>query len=183
MDNLEQLWCQTIRINEDDYGKCISSSSSQELVCFISDTNYICVYEHMNPDKPIVKKVEGEVLKQIHYLAVHDVIFLATDYELLLCDRHTFQCNICYVSEEKIVALAWNPVETTIVIIDEKDKIFLCNFSTPKFESEYSSDLNADVPSSVYVGWGSENTQFQGPKSQQQKVKEKGKIKSLLKLF
>lgn len=178
MDNLEQLWCQTVRLNESEYGKCISCSSSQDLVCFISDTNYIGVYDHVNPDKLIAKKIEGKEVKQIHYLAVHDVIFLATDYELLLYNRHTFQYDVHYVSEKKIIAFAWNPAETAVVLIDEADKIFLCNFSTPKFDNLYSNDLYADVPSSVYVGWGSENTQFQGPKSRQKKVKEKGKHKS-----
>ncbi|XP_018573163.1 elongator complex protein 1 [Anoplophora glabripennis] len=173
MDNLEQLYGQSVKIDVTECGNCISYSSSQELTCFISDKNYVCIYEHANLDRPIAKKIEGKELKQIHYLAVYDVIFLATDYEFILCDRYTFQCNVSYLSEKRIVALAWNPSETAVVIIDEVDKIILCNFSTPKFEIQNSNYLSAEVPGSVYVGWGSENTQFQGLTGRQHKGKEK----------
>ncbi|KAJ8937402.1 hypothetical protein NQ314_011888 [Rhamnusium bicolor] len=173
MDNLEELGCHFVRTNEQEYGKTVACAVSEEITCFITENNYLCVCEQDKLENIglATEIIEDDNLKYIRFLAMHNVIFVASSYQLLVFERN-LQSHTNHSIQSPIAELAWNPTETLLVVISKNEEVVLYSYSRDSmFEIKSTIKLNADVPNSLYVGWGSENTQFLGPKSRQLKEK------------
>lgn len=167
MDNLEALECRLFGVNEEIYDSPVICSFREGIACFITGQNYLCIHEEAkHTDVAISRRVEGlnDVVSHIQYLAMHNAIFLASKFNLIILDRNTLKMNIRHKLGTAIIEASWNPMETSLVLISGNHEIYLYSFSGTSFEIKYSSLLYANVPASVYVGWGSENTQFRGLK-------------------
>nr|XP_023024102.1 elongator complex protein 1 [Leptinotarsa decemlineata] len=89
------------------------------------------------------------------------------------------QKKISCVTEKSIAELSWNPAETLLVIIENDYNIYSYTFTGVSFDLKYTSQLTADVPIPVLVGWGSQNTQFRGPKQKHSREGEQSEVKQI----
>lgn len=66
--------------------------------------------------------------------------------------------------ESKINAIEWNPLEEVVAVVFENGNIevFSVDYENGELFSQGHSTLGTKVPDTVYVGWGSKDTQFRG---------------------
>ncbi|KAG5861018.1 hypothetical protein JTB14_000660 [Gonioctena quinquepunctata] len=182
MDNLEEIYCSLVSVNEIGEDKQLGSSYTDSVACIITSKSLV-VYEEGLNDLPKVHEIKGVVgsLKYVKYLSIYDIIFLATENELIKFNHHTLETQVCSVTKNPIIAISLNPAETIIVVIESDYSFFSYTLSEITLDIKYTSNLTDIVPVSDCVGWGSQNTQFRGPKQKDSKeAEEKCEVEQLL---
>ncbi|XP_060518646.1 elongator complex protein 1 [Cylas formicarius] len=177
MDNIEVFFREVKEINQQDAGNINIGHLGDNASCFSTDKNHLYLYEkqidHVNPIGENIRDV-----KNLIYLSVRGVLFLTNDFDLIIYKIKSKEFVVVYSFAVKIESLAWNPNETCLVVCDYEETlyglIFECNIDLQeyKFIEAWKSCLQDPVPNSVYVGWGSYNTQFKGSKKGEEEIKE-----------
>ncbi|CAG9816807.1 unnamed protein product [Phaedon cochleariae] len=169
MDNLELLHCQSVEVTEKISGNqrayCYAEGSSH-VVC--GKTLYIYDDKKGNYSNHHIDKITGD-LKYVRYISLNDIVFLATEKELLIFDHKRETSHIGHMMKKSLVEISWNPTDTLLVAIESDYNISTFTFSkiSHSFDIKHTVSLDAAVPIPVLIGWGSQNTQFKGPKQRQ----------------
>lgn len=165
MENIEELYCQLTEIKLDQTATEIFFDYSDDVVCEVHD-NKLTVYQEGNTDDNISNHTIDVTDKLIYvkYLSIFNVVFLATENELILYDTENKTKLFTLALENPVDEISWNPLETLLVVIHKNFEItsYVCTRHFIEFQNK--SYLGANVPVPVLSGWGSIYTQFQGPK-------------------
>lgn len=179
MDNIELFNTYGISINCNK-NKIIKACSHADdnIVCFIADSNTLFIYNKIENTRKHFElpDIRGEV-KYIQHLPLSSAIFLCSETELAIFDIAKEKTTVVHTLESKILDLAWDFIQSAVVLIDIEYQIYLYSVGSPLENSPCSlfnictTQLTSKVPESVMVGWGSQSTQFQGPKQKQKEEK------------
>lgn len=179
MDNIELFNTYRIRINCNK-NKIIKACSHTDdnILCFIADTNTLSIYNKIESTSKYFElpEIQREV-KYIQHLPLCSSIFLCSETELAIFDIAKEKTTVVHTLESKILDLAWDSIQSALVLIDTEYQLYLYSVGSPHENSPCSlynickTQLTSKVPESVMVGWGSQRTQFQGPKQKQKEAK------------
>ncbi|XP_030756174.1 putative elongator complex protein 1 [Sitophilus oryzae] len=155
------------------------SSIGDHACCFMTERNELCVADNFK-DIKIIELAEylNDNIVQVKYLSFWHCVFVGTENSFIITDLKTSKTVNLQTPTNNITYLSWNPNETCLIVVDKLEHIFALNFQVvitnecPKFKfiTLRKAHLNDPVPNSVYVGWGSHNTQFKGSKKIQEQT-------------
>lgn len=188
MDNLELFSSCDFKIDINRSNNIRSCSYvDASIICFICDNNCMYIYNRVEDEHKIYPITEVERnLKYIQHLPVHKAIFLCTETEFAIFDIVTEKTEVVHTLEKEILDLVWDSIQSVLVLVDIEYELHVYSFSNSTAESSFSfintfkTNLTSKVPDSVMVGWGSESTQFKGPKQNKhkgEKIVEQSKFK------
>lgn len=106
---------------------------------------------------------EFQFVSALEYLSFENKLFFTTSNELVYYSLDSEELRHIPL-EQNIACTAWNSTQETLAVVFENSEVATYNID---YESGIArrlakSELGAKVPQTVYVGWGSANTQFRG---------------------
>lgn len=124
------------------------------------------LYKHdttLNTSEELCPQIFNDIIS-IKVLEIEQKVCLVTKHTLHIVDPKGDN-EIQIVSfEEEIAAIEWSLSEEAVVIVFENGNIavFSVDYENGEIFSQGSSSVDAKVPDTLYVGWGSKDTQFRG---------------------
>lgn len=182
MDNLELFFTHCLKIDITKCGQTKACSHiDSKLTCILCENNTLCLFVNRETEDRIffqITEIKNDLV-YIQHLPVHSSIFLGSNLELAVFDINTGKTRVEHILEKKILHLAWNSTQSILVVIDADYELHSVSYVDISMEGSFSLIKNVQVkltlkvPEAVIVGWGSQNTQFQGPKHKKhQEVKK-----------
>ncbi|CAG9862706.1 unnamed protein product [Phyllotreta striolata] len=164
MENLEELRNYSSKLRLQNVQGPIKFDYSDSLILAVYNQTLIVYDESEISENEQVHKIEtSNPLKYVKYLTMYSTVFLATDTQLILYDIDQ-RTILTQKNVNAIVELSWNHLETLFVVIDSNNLITSYNCTRNIINPKDTVQLSAPVPIPALVGWGSQRTQFQGPK-------------------
>ncbi|KAL1493327.1 hypothetical protein ABEB36_011402 [Hypothenemus hampei] len=169
-EKVKQSLPDTILLNE----VCLDN----KLCCFFKKPGTLCIFDSNGISNEIEINLQSDIV-QIAYLNIWNVIFIATESEMVVVNVEDSKQSKTEHLNAKIIQTLWNPSQTFLVILDEFD--VLTGYSLRTSEKEFekfefvpcAKGLLTEVPpNSIYVGWGAQNTQFKGSRKHEEVVEE-----------
>ncbi|XP_057660763.1 elongator complex protein 1 [Diorhabda carinulata] len=172
MENIEELYCHLTEIELHKPTTEIYFDYSDDVVCQVHNNN-LTIYQEGNIDDNIIQNYNIDVTDKViyvKYLSIFNIVFLATENELILYDIENKTKLFTLSVENPIIEICWNPLETLLIVIHKNYEItsYVCSKYSIEFQNK--SYLGANVPVPILSGWGSIYTQFQGPKKMKKNV-------------
>lgn len=179
MDNVE-LFCST-EFQIDNTCENIKACSIVQAskFCFVYGKNTLYIQDGVEGNKQIFEIEQLECnFKYIQHLPLNKSIFLASKSELAIFDLVTEKIIVVHHLQKEILDLAWDPIQSILILIDADFQLFAYTYSTlildsSSFTNIFHAQLTSKVPESVMVGWGSQSTQFKGPKQNKRATEPK----------
>lgn len=156
----------------------LKSCFGDHVFCFITTKHQLCIAEGLKDINviDIAHLIEDTVI-DLKYLNFWHYVFIATESTIVIVDPRLREGVVLDSPTNKIKSISWNPNETCLLIVNEEETIFGLHFQVINAEKQQynfvpltPAHINDSVPNSVYVGWGSHNTQFKGSKKTEEKV-------------
>uniref|UniRef100_A0A6P7GHW4 Elongator complex protein 1 n=1 Tax=Diabrotica virgifera virgifera TaxID=50390 RepID=A0A6P7GHW4_DIAVI len=163
MNNLEELQCHLVGFENSE--NQIAFDYSDGLICSIEKNRLIIYGNNKSTENRSIHTINVPgTLQYVKFLSMYDIVFLATETDLILYEVLNKKILFTLSVDSPILNLAWNPLATLLVVIHENYDVTSYVYTKQFIELRDKSSLNAAVPIPVLSGWGSINTQFQGPK-------------------
>ncbi|CAH0562604.1 unnamed protein product [Brassicogethes aeneus] len=159
MNNLELFHRKKVPLDLQDV---IYGLYENDFVIYIKN-NILYVHEHgIITSTHSLDKYSDKVVK-LYFNCLDNIVGVVTDNEVVIVDLPTGKIDI-FVPGPKIISAEWNPQGTTVLLIYQNYDVaqFYSNISDLNWTPHATSSLNDDVPNSIYVGWGHQETQFKG---------------------
>lgn len=125
----------------------------------------------------ILSPVEYNHIIAFEYLTFENKLFIATSNGLVYYCPQT-EDTITVPFEQQLAAAAWNSTQEVLAVVFSNAEVATYNVDHENGIARCldKSSLEAKVPQTVYVGWGSADTQFRGSEGKMKtKVKSEGK--------
>lgn len=161
MNNIELLGLTKLKGKLDGV---TNATYDNDLLVYIKDS-YLTVENIKTQDlsKCSLEEYTGKVLL-LKYLRLHNAVVCVMDKEILIMDLANNSIENFKPGTE-IATAAVNPLETTIIVVYANNLIhqyYLVIRDMNWIPFGRPSDVLEQVPNSVYVGWGAQETQFKG---------------------
>lgn len=142
-----------------------STNSSQivandEVIFSIKDNK---LFVQKDDTETSVSPEEFYGVSNLEYLSFENKLFFTTTNELVYYCLDSEDIRRIQL-EENIACTAWNSTQETLAVVFESFAVATYNidFESCTARCLAKSNLSSTVPQTVYVGWGSANTQFRG---------------------
>lgn len=131
------------------------------------DTIYLIIdkklYKSYNDTETLVSDETYECITPLEFLTFENKLWFGTGHEFIsYCPESELITRI--LLEDEFLCATWNPTQEALAVVFANSDVATFNID---YESGIAlrinrSNLQAAVPQTVYVGWGSANTQFRG---------------------
>lgn len=121
------------------------------------------LYKSFNDCETLLSEESYKCITPLEFLTFENKLWFGTGHEFISYCPDTNTITKILLEDEFLCA-SWNTTQETLAVV-------FSNYDVATFNIDYESgipllvnksNLNAAVPQTVYVGWGSANTQFRG---------------------
>lgn len=135
-------------------------AANDEAIFSIKDNK---LFVQKDSTETLVSPEEFHCVSALEYLSFENKLFFTTTNELVYYSLDSEDIRRIPL-EETISCTSWNSTQETLAVVFENSAVATYNidYESGTVRLLAKSDLSANVPQTVYVGWGSANTQFRG---------------------
>lgn len=133
---------------------------NEDVVYFIKENK---LYKFYNCIETLLSNDTYNCLTPLEFLQFENRLWFGTGHEFIsYCSQSNTILTIPL--EDEYLCATWNPTQEVLAVVFANSKVatFNIDYETGIALPINQSSLHASVPQTVYVGWGSANTQFRG---------------------
>ncbi|KAF7287464.1 hypothetical protein GWI33_001430 [Rhynchophorus ferrugineus] len=180
MENIELCLNYVEHKDKNIFKNNLKACLGDHVFCFITAKHQLCVAEGLQDLNVIdIAHLIKDAVIDLKYLNFWHYVFIATESTIIIVDPKLGKGVALDSPTDKIKSISWNPNETCLLIVNEEETIYGLHFQVINAEQQQYNfvplkpvHISDSVPNSVYVGWGSHNTQFKGSKKTVEKITE-----------